>query len=29
MAPSAPLSVAFSYVRFSHPDQAKGDSLRR
>jgi DNA invertase Pin-like site-specific DNA recombinase len=21
--------VAFSYIRFSHPDQAKGDSLRR
>ncbi len=25
--PAAP--VAFSYIRFSHPDQAKGDSLRR
>jgi DNA invertase Pin-like site-specific DNA recombinase len=22
-------SLAFSYIRFSHPDQAKGDSLRR
>jgi DNA invertase Pin-like site-specific DNA recombinase len=22
-------SVAYSYIRFSHPDQAKGDSLRR
>src|SRR6516164_5727831 len=22
-------AVAYSYVRFSHPDQAKGDSLRR
>src|SRR5262249_39968820 len=21
--------VAYSYIRFSHPDQAKGDSLRR
>jgi DNA invertase Pin-like site-specific DNA recombinase len=26
-APQSP--VAYSYVRFSHPDQAKGDSLRR
>lgn len=26
---SAPAPVAYSYVRFSHPDQAKGDSLRR
>ncbi len=24
-----PSAVAYSYVRFSHPDQAKGDSLRR
>jgi DNA invertase Pin-like site-specific DNA recombinase len=24
-----PSPVAYSYVRFSHPDQAKGDSLRR
>jgi hypothetical protein len=24
-----PASVAYSYIRFSHPDQAKGDSLRR
>jgi DNA invertase Pin-like site-specific DNA recombinase len=24
-----PTVVAYSYVRFSHPDQAKGDSLRR
>jgi DNA invertase Pin-like site-specific DNA recombinase len=23
------LILAFSYIRFSHPDQAKGDSLRR
>lgn len=23
------MTLAFSYVRFSHPDQAKGDSLRR
>jgi DNA invertase Pin-like site-specific DNA recombinase len=23
------LPIAFSYIRFSHPDQAKGDSLRR
>ena len=23
------MSVAYSYVRFSHPDQARGDSLRR
>ena len=23
------LVIAFSYVRFSHPDQAKGDSVRR
>jgi DNA invertase Pin-like site-specific DNA recombinase len=22
-------SIAYSYIRFSHPDQAKGDSLRR
>src|SRR5215472_16992939 len=22
-------SVAYSYIRFSHPDQANGDSLRR
>jgi hypothetical protein len=22
-------SLAYSYLRFSHPDQAKGDSLRR
>src|SRR4051812_20709554 len=25
----AVLVLAFSYIRFSHPDQAKGDSLRR
>ena len=24
-----PAAVAYSYIRFSHPDQAKGDSLRR
>jgi DNA invertase Pin-like site-specific DNA recombinase len=24
-----PSAVAYSYIRFSHPDQAKGDSLRR
>ena len=23
------MSTAYSYIRFSHPDQAKGDSLRR
>src|SRR6516165_8686549 len=23
------LALAYSYIRFSHPDQAKGDSLRR
>src|SRR5881227_495642 len=22
-------TLAYSYIRFSHPDQAKGDSLRR
>ena len=22
-------AIAYSYLRFSHPDQAKGDSLRR
>ncbi len=27
--PSTPTPLAYSYVRFSHPDQAKGDSLRR
>jgi DNA invertase Pin-like site-specific DNA recombinase len=27
--PSTPTPLAFSYIRFSHPDQAKGDSLRR
>jgi DNA invertase Pin-like site-specific DNA recombinase len=27
--PSTPTATAFSYIRFSHPDQAKGDSLRR
>jgi DNA invertase Pin-like site-specific DNA recombinase len=26
---ASPAPVAFSYIRFSHPDQAKGDSLRR
>jgi DNA invertase Pin-like site-specific DNA recombinase len=29
MPPSSSSPLAFSYVRFSHPDQAKGDSLRR
>src|SRR5262245_54109861 len=24
-----PATIAYSYIRFSHPDQAKGDSLRR
>jgi len=27
--PSTPTPLAYSYIRFSHPDQAKGDSLRR
>jgi DNA invertase Pin-like site-specific DNA recombinase len=27
--PSPLLILAFSYIRFSHPDQAKGDSVRR
>jgi DNA invertase Pin-like site-specific DNA recombinase len=27
--PTAPLAPAFSYIRFSHPSQAEGDSLRR
>jgi DNA invertase Pin-like site-specific DNA recombinase len=27
--PATATAVAYSYVRFSHPDQAKGDSLRR
>jgi len=26
---AGPKGVAYSYIRFSHPDQAKGDSLRR
>jgi DNA invertase Pin-like site-specific DNA recombinase len=26
---SAPAAVGFSYIRFSHPSQAEGDSLRR
>jgi DNA invertase Pin-like site-specific DNA recombinase len=26
---SPPSPIAYSYIRFSHPDQAKGDSLRR
>src|SRR5436190_19149648 len=26
---TAPKPIAVSYVRFSHPDQARGDSLRR
>ena len=26
---ASPAPVAFSYIRFSHPDQAKGDSVRR
>src|SRR3954463_6438548 len=29
MPASSPSPVAYSYVRFSTPDQAKGDSLRR
>jgi DNA invertase Pin-like site-specific DNA recombinase len=29
MSPASRPSLAFSYIRFSHPDQAKGDSLRR
>ena len=29
MPPSSRSPVVFSYIRFSHPDQAKGDSLRR
>ena len=30
MPPAAsPSPVAYSYVRFSHPNQAKGDSLHR
>src|SRR5262245_40837291 len=29
MPASTPQPLAFSYIRFSHPDQAKGDSLRR
>lgn len=28
-APTVPIPVAISYVRFSSPEQAKGDSLRR
>src|SRR5262245_18865295 len=24
-----PPAIAYSYIRFSHPDQAKGDSVRR
>jgi DNA invertase Pin-like site-specific DNA recombinase len=28
-APTSPAPVAFSYIRFSTPEQAKGDSLRR
>jgi hypothetical protein len=27
--PTAPPATAFSHIRFSHPDQAKGDSVRR
>ena len=27
--PATSSAIAYSYVRFSHPDQAKGDSLRR
>jgi DNA invertase Pin-like site-specific DNA recombinase len=29
MKSNAPTSLAYSYVRFSHPSQAEGDSLRR
>jgi DNA invertase Pin-like site-specific DNA recombinase len=29
MKPKAAKPLAYSYIRFSHPDQAKGDSLRR
>src|SRR5436305_1352308 len=25
----SPTPTAYSYIRFSHPDQAKGDSVRR
>ncbi len=27
--PATPIATAYSYLRFSHPEQAKGDSLRR
>ena len=27
--PTGQPATAYSYIRFSHPDQAKGDSLRR
>src|SRR5262249_46671327 len=29
MPPATPPPVAYSYIRFSNPEQAKGDSLRR
>ncbi|MCI0460132.1 MAG: recombinase family protein [Gemmataceae bacterium] len=29
MVTCIPLPVAYSYIRFSHPDQSEGDSLRR
>jgi DNA invertase Pin-like site-specific DNA recombinase len=29
MSSAKPAPIAYSYIRFSHPDQAKGDSLRR